>query len=278
MALWHHGTKNWSLAACAALALCGCATEEKTADVATTRPDVSGGGLADRIDTAHNGEDWRSRQAVAADITVRFGARPALRGALVYDYHRNLVRIKTDDATLIFDGEKAWVSPASATVPMARFHLLTWPYFLAAPFKLNDPGSHLVPAGSLRMDGEWHDAATLTFSAGTGDSPDDWYLVYADPDTGRLAGMAYIVTYGGKSRQDAEEEPHFIVYEDYVDVDGVLLSTHWNFRLWSEDKGPFGDSIGAVTLSNVRFVETDWRDFQKPEDAKEDALPGVGDG
>ena len=261
--------------ACAALVLLGgCQTTEPAAEI---RPRESAREIARRIEAAHGLERWLSKQAVAMDISVSFGGNEVLSGAMVYDYHDNLVRIDTDAGpSLVFDGRAAWVTPASAAAPSARFHLLTWSYFLAAPFKLQDPGSHLVPAGMLRNGGRDHPAATLTFEAGTGDTPDDWYVVYMDPETDRLAGLAYIVTYGDKSREEAEAEPHFIRYEHYVPVDGVLLSGHWVFYLWSEQEGSFGEPISEVNVSNLRFVTPDPDTFARPQDAREDALPGRG--
>lgn len=250
----------------------GCKSAEPAGPAAA--PHESATVLAQRLEAAHDIKSWQSRQAVAADISVWFGGQERVRGSMVYDYHKNRSRIDMDDGTrLVFDGAAAWVSPASAAVPMARFHLLTWPYFLAAPFKIRDPGSHLSTSGMMTLFDQDHPTAMLTFGEGVGDSPDDWYVIYQDPVTDRLEGMAYIVTYGGKSRQEAEKEPHFIHYEDYVVVDDVVLSPHWTFFMWSEDKGAVGDPIGEVTLTNLHFVEPEPGFFVRPMDSKEDPLP-----
>jgi hypothetical protein len=213
-------------------------------------------------------------QAVQADLDVSFGGASVLSGSMLYDPRTNRVRIDVADTALLFyDGERAWISPASVTVPRARFHLQTWPYFLAAPFKLQDPGTHLEPTGRHPLDGTPCETARLTFDPGVGDSPDDWYFVYEDPETGRLAAMGYIVTYGGVTVEEAEAEPHAIVYHDYVTIDGVTLSRRWLFHHWSEALGPYGDPIGEATLRNIRFVEPDERAFAVPAGVKEDRLP-----
>jgi hypothetical protein len=211
---------------------------------------------------------------VEADLDLTFGGNPVLSGSMLYDPHTNRVRLDVrDTAILIYDGERAWISPASANVPQARFHLLTWPYFLAAPFKLRDAGSHLETTGLRPRDGVGHETALLTFDGGVGDSPDDWYVIYEDPETGLLAAMAYIVTYGGVTAQEAGGEPHAIVYHDYARIDGVMLSQRWTFHHWSDEAGPHGEPIGAASLSNLRFVEPAERAFAVPAGVKEDRLP-----
>ena len=100
--------------------------------------------FAQRIERAHGMDAWQNKQALKTDLVVHFGGAELVNGTMIYDMHTSRVRMEmTNGTTLIFDGEKAWVSPSSAEAPMARFHLLTWPYFLAAPFKLRDPGTHL---------------------------------------------------------------------------------------------------------------------------------------
>lgn len=180
-----------------------------------------------------------------------------------------------DGTVAVFDGERAWVSPAGAEFPQARFHLLTWPYFLAAPFKLRDPGAHLEDLGTRPLDGAEHPAARLTFDPGVGDSPDDWYVVYRDPSSDRLAAMAYVVTYGGRSAEEAGAEPHAITYHDLQQVDGATLPTTWRMWHWSEEEGVHGDPIGEVVLTDLAFVTPPGDAFERPADAQEDPLPSA---
>ncbi len=226
-----------------------------------------------RIARAHGKETWDQKQAVQADIVLEFGGNEMLNGTLIYDMHTSCARIELKDGTtLVFDGERAWVSPAEAQVPMARFHLLTWSYFLAAPFKLSDPGSHLEASGTFPLEDKLVTTRKLTFDEGVGDASGDWYVIYPDLATNRLAAMAYIVSYG-KSVEAAEEEPHAIVYHDYETIDGVTLSMRWTMHHWSAEKGPFGDPMGVVHVSNVTFIDVDETTFAKPDDAREDKLP-----
>jgi hypothetical protein len=242
-------------------------------------PADTGPAIVRRLEAAHGAEAWRARPAVAARLDVSFGGGPPFSASLLYDHRTGRVRMDVPDtALLFFDGERAWISPATADVPRARFHLLTWPYFLAAPFKLRDPGAHLEPTGPRLLDGVEHETARLTFDAGVGDAPDDWYVIYEDPQTGLLAAMAYIVTYGGVTVEQAEAEPHAIVYHDEATVDGVTLARRWTFHHWSAEAGPHGEPIGEAVLADLRLVDPDERAFAVPADVKEDPLPAAAVG
>lgn len=235
------------------------------------------------IEQSHGIDDWRKQAAVAYDIVIEFGGKKAFEAKTIYEIGSERVRIETvDGVVMVWDGEDAYVSPADAEWPgpPARFHLRTWTYFFAAPFKLRDPGAHLKPhdAPLSPAHKDAFPSAKLTFEDNVGDAPDDWYIVYKTPagqgaEAHRLKAMAYIVTFG-VGKEKAEEEPHAIVYGGYQQVEGVVLSTRWQFHHWSAEKGYVGEPIGRATLSNLRFVEPAERAFVVPDGARKDELPG----
>ncbi|MEM8931563.1 MAG: hypothetical protein AAGE94_10325 [Acidobacteriota bacterium] len=232
-------------------------------------------GFVEAVERAHGEASWDRQQVLQADIVVEFRGNTMIDGTMWTDTPVGKTRFELADGTvLIFDGDTAWTSPADAAFQGTRFHVLTWPYFLAAPMKLDDPGTHVETLGDRPFaEGRALPAAKLTFDAGVGDSPEDWYVLYRDPATDHLVGMAYIVTFG-TAVEKAEEEPHAIVYSDPVEVDGVTLFQRWVFHDWSAEKGIFGDPIGRVELSNLRFVEPAANAFERPADAREEAAPG----
>ena len=251
---------------------------ETTAAAAAAHPDDPfAADFAGPIEAAHGAGAWYGHQAVAAAMTLEFGGSRLFDGSLTFTPDTGGVRLeRPDGAVAVWDGETAWVAPPEAQFPpSARFNVLTWPYFFAAPFKLRDPGTRLADLGALPLDGTPHPAARLSFEGGVGDTPDDWYVLYRDPETDRLDAMAYVVTFG-RTLEQAEAEPHAITYEEYVEVDGVQVPTVWRFWMWNDEEGVHGEPIGRVELSDVRFVAPASDAFVPPGDAARVELPPAG--
>jgi hypothetical protein len=231
------------------------------------------GAFASAAETAHGRAAWSAAKALQVRLSLTFGGKPALSGTVLLRTNLAASRIELEDGTVaVFDGASAWVAPASSKLERARFHLLTWPYFAALPMKLRDPGSHLQVLGERVLRGRKYEAARLTFDPGVGDTPEDWYVLYRDPSSARLAAAAYIVTYG-KSAAAASKEPHAITYGDYVPVGAAQIATTWTFWHWSEKDGVTGQPIGSGRLSDPKFVEPGPDAFARPAGAREDKLP-----
>jgi hypothetical protein len=230
-------------------------------------------GFAETVEHAHGRDRWYAQPAIETTLRVEFGGHQILEGRMLTDTPVGHTRFElADGSVLVWDGGAAWIAPADSSFQNTRFHVLTWPYFLAAPMKLRDPGSHLESLGRRPFrDGQSLETARMTFDPGVGDTPDDWYVLYR-AENGRLAAMAYIVTFG-KGVEAAEREPHAIVYDDWVEVEGVSISTRWTFFAWSEERGIYGDPIGHVALDDPRFVTPDAGAFDPPPGARAEPLP-----
>jgi hypothetical protein len=251
-------------------------TEAPTpAEPATPPEDPAAAAFAGPIERAHGKTAWDAAPAVAADVELTFGGNKVIDGGrMVFTPDMGKVSLDTGSgARVVWDGERAWVTPASSELQRARFQVLTWPYFLAAPMKLRDPGTTLEPTGPMDYEGTPHETARLTFGDGVGDSPEDWYLVYRDPETDLVSAMAYIVTYGGVGEE--EPEAHAITYHDYQTVDGIAVPTRWVFREWNEEEGVHGEPRGEARLSSFEVTTPEPGLFDKPEDAREDELPAA---
>lgn len=254
-----------ALTAMFAVGLVGCGSTQSTFTDQFVGP----------IESAHGADAYRERQVLRYDIEVTFGGNVILAGTTLFDTNSERVRIDTvDGVTMVWDGAEAYVTPADAEVPgpPARFHLRTWTYFLAAPFKLRDPGSAMTPIEAPLASAPAVPAGKLTFGAGVGDAPDDWYIVFPDRETNRVEALAYIVTYS-KSQAEAEQKPSIILYDGYRDFGGVWLSTDWTFHYWSPETGIDGEPKGTAVIKNVKFVTVPTELFSRPVNSRTDQLP-----
>ena len=223
--------------------------------------------FSENIEEAHNKTAFMSREAVLFDINLNFGGNTRLEGKVSMTTNSTRVRLNKNDGTsVIYDGQEVYISPATSNVQGARFDIFTWQYFFAMPFKLTDPGTVWEEPSIHVLDSMQYDTAKLSFQNSTGDSPDDWYIVYKDPETSRLKASAYIVTFS-KDQEDAEKDPHAIVYSEYKMIDDVAFATRWSFHNWNEEEG-LGDKLGEATISNIQFFEPEEGFFKAPKDSK----------
>jgi len=240
------------------------------------------------IEEAHADSVWRQQDALAAELTGRFGGKPTLDGRLLMETGKDgRVRLEAGgDTVAVFDGRRAWVAPDTAALPDARVQLRTWPYFLAAPYKLRSPGTRFTRRGRMPIQqaspqddaafDETMPAARLTFASGggPGDGPGDRYVLYRDPQSGRLAAMGYFASGSAEDTTAGEAtSPHAVVYGGYETVSGVPVPTRWTFHDWSKTKGPHGDPVGRVTLRDPRFTTPPDSAFVPPPGAERSFLP-----
>jgi hypothetical protein len=230
--------------------------------------------LAEQISHAHDASDWRLQRALTGDIHAEFESEASFDAKFTYEISSGRVRmLLPDDTVLVFDGQTAWVSPASSPVKNARSILKTWPNFIAVPFKLGDVGVQVGPTESRTFAGQKYDTARVTLPPRQADSPDDWYIVYADPQTHRVHALAYLFTHGRKL-DDPNNSPHAVTYYDFKEFGGIVIPTVWRFWQWNPSEGIYGKPIGSGRLYNLEFVTPKANAFVKPGDGRADLTIG----
>lgn len=167
-----------------------------------------------------------------------------------------------------WDGEQAWRLPPGVELPTnARFWSLTPYYFIGIPFVLGDPGVVLASEGEMDFEGRTYDLVRVTFEPGTGDAPDDFYVVLIDRETRRVGGMRYVVSYPGFYPDGGHGAESLIVYDGAQTIDGIVFPQTFRTFRWTDD-GP-GDLRTETTLSDVVFMpETTEEAFQVPAGAE----------
>ncbi len=217
-------------------------------------------------------ETWWSRQLVQADVEIIFGGKTNVDATFTFEANGPRSKMVTQDGkTIVYDGKTAFTT--GEPDPKDRFHVLTWPWFIMAPFKMRGEGIKLDELGTADLRGISHITIRQTFSGGMGDAPDDWYRFFITPDSKRLAWMQYIVTYGKGGNKEVDHSS-VIQYHDDHDFDGVRLSTRYTFYLWNDATDqPEAEPKGTGTVKNVKFLKLSDDPFAIPEGATEIPLP-----
>ncbi|NND51202.1 MAG: hypothetical protein HKN54_02275 [Flavobacteriaceae bacterium] len=127
-----------------------------------------------------------------------------------------------------FDGENVWLKEKDTVgfKSNPRFYYNLMFYFYAMPFILGDDGINYGKAEPLNFEGKSYPGILISYEAGIGESPEDEYILYYDPDTNQMAWLGYTVTYFSKEKS---KEFHFIKYNSWTTVNGVQLpeTLHW---------------------------------------------------
>lgn len=194
-------------------------------------------------------DSWTSPRQEGArtmSVTVEQGARRAYADL--------------GEGHMSWDGGKAWSTNWEGPPP--RFVALLNYYFLNLPWLTMDPGVHLaVEEGTRKLpfDDTEYVPVRMTFDSGVGDTPDDWYLLYIHPETHRLHGCDYIVTYSSLLPEGVEHTPvHALAFEEFAEVSGLVVPTA--FTIYE------GDDVYA------KCAITDWS-FSRPFDATRMTMP-----
>ncbi len=220
------------------------------------------------IESAHHKNDFLRKKAVSFDVALFFRGKKRLDARITMLTNSSKIRIDNKDhSKLIYDGTDIYFCPKEKEAKSARFDMFTWTYFFGLPYKLNDPGTQWELNTPRILENNEYQTAKLSFKSNTGDSPNDWYIVYSDTESKLLTAAAYIVTYGGTDAAKAEEDPHAIVYKNFEIIENIPLATSWEFYNWTKKDG-FKDQIGKATISNIVFLNDESSLFKAPENAK----------
>ena len=228
-----------------------------------TRPDL--------VKTAEVGQkkaDFLSHENVSFDLMLTQEGKPGLQASVLQRTDGTRIRVqKSNGSTLLFDGANGWLVSNGQPDPNARFDLFTWHYFFCLPWKLSDPGTHWQILPDRTLEGRDCHAARLTFGDGTGDSPNDWFVVFTDRQEGCVRAAIYIVTFGSLSVEAAAKEPRAIFYDDFRSVEGIPIAHRWTFYEWNTEGLEGKKRLGSAVISNVRFSEETEAVFAVPEGA-----------
>ncbi|HEV2094959.1 MAG TPA: DUF6503 family protein [Chthoniobacterales bacterium] len=226
----------------------------------------------DRCLDAHGGvAKWKSYGAVEFDLTWT-SAKGTKKDHQLFDLRSRAGLITSDKYTLGNSNGEVWIKPGldalGGTPP--RFYMWTPFYFFGMPFVFADPGATAESLGKKSFQGQEYDSFKISFKKGTGDTPDDFYVIYVDPGSGRLKLASYVVTFPAmrKDKPIEQLEQHAIVFQEWQSVDKLQVPKKAPFYKWT-DGNLEGEPLATLEFSNVRFTEKSPHQskFAKPTDA-----------
>ena len=194
------------------------------------------------------------------------------------DLQTRKTRQTTKDYQLGFDGADVWVAPTLDAFPgNPRFSNGLDFYFFAIPFVLADPGTNREPLGRVTVDGTEYEAVKISYDAGVGASPDDYYIVHFDPETHRLHVLLYTVTFRS---QEPNENYNARVYEEWQDVGGLVLPRKVTSYRWNSEQRRLGEKRRETIYDNVKLSteKPDPARFSPPDVAEIDTASPNADG
>ena len=168
--------------------------------------------LADAVWKASGGENWAKVKTIDFTFAVEKGGETLVSAEHHWDVAAQTDRVK-------WKGKEVTVNLAEpATDEDAKAAYARWvndSYWLLAPLKFKDRGTHFKAEGRKTIDGAEHEVLLLSFDK-VGLTPNDQYRLYIDPATKLLASWDYIPE-PGKSKHGT--------WENYQKSGGLNLAT-----------------------------------------------------
>ena len=241
-----------------------------TAEIAEEAPVATGPGgpasadasalsHADQIVAAVGGWDgWARSRYIAFDFVVQRDRQELRRRTLRWDRFENRSRVmgtdregraydlvidtETGEGTALLDGVELEGDEQTEWLERARALWINDTYWLVLPFKLHDPGVHLVDEGEREIieDVPSH-VIRVSFEPETGLTPGDQYWVHFDPETHYVLGWEYHL-----ESMEEDAEPTLMLWDGWKQLGPIQLPL---FK-----SSP--DQAVAIVFDNVEVSET----------------------
>lgn len=247
--------------------LAGCVMKEGTREREAQNATTSSLGselpsVFQRALEAHGGRaQWQAQQLLEYDV---YRQDQFVDHQLIALQPRKVL-LTNDTYRIGYDGADYWISPdTTAFEGDVRFYHNLQFYFMALPFLFADPGIRYEVLESRSFQGKAHEVLRITFESGVGDSSDDEYIVYFDPETHHLTLLLYTVTYFSG---EPGEKYNARWYQNWQKVNGLLLPKKVVGYQWTGDG--LGEERGTTEYRDAVLSEIppDESIFLPPTDA-----------
>lgn len=185
------------------------------------------------------------------------GGEPRNTNQVVDTWRGRARHFSAMDSTQQFgwNGEKAWVKAKDSTVfnYNTRFWSLTPYFFMGQPFVLAGKGTNLELLDQVEFKDNLYQAVKVTFDSGTGDAPDDYYVLYFNTRSRKLEVIRYIVSYPGYFEKGKHLPEKFMELLGEQTVDGITFPKNYKTYWLNEENAP-GEHITDIKLSEIKFL------------------------
>lgn len=229
--------------------------------------------LAAEVDAASGGAAWRSRHALAANITVSRPGRPDLHGRMLYETRDNRLVLQFQAqgggfASGGLDSRSLWLDCPLDADYADWPRILQWASWVAVPYRLTDPSLRARTMQPVSIGGTAYGIVELERPAdGRGRC-----ALYVEPGDFRLRGVVPIRPTGLAPAE--MPAAYAFAYEAFDFCDDVLVPARWSVWPWDAGGGvsPAGP-VASITLQDLRFVDADPSLFDPPTGDATKRLP-----
>ncbi|AUP80864.1 DUF6503 family protein [Flavivirga eckloniae] len=217
-----------------------------------------------KVFNAHGGIDaWNKMQSLVFTMPKSSGDE-----ITTTDLKDRRSLIEMPKHTLGFNGKDVWLHSKDTTTYKgynARFYYNLMFYFYAMPFILADDGIIYNEAKPLEFEGKTYPGIKIAYESGVGESPDDEYVLYYDPETYKMTWLSYTVTFFSKEKSKTFK---FIKYSNWQTVEGLLLPETLTWYKY-ENNLPTTPHDEGVKFTNIKLSTEKPSDdlFKVPENA-----------
>lgn len=279
---------NWKLSIVLALIIgisAGCSSTEKkeveetATNVVYSYPEDTPQILQDCIDNYGGIQAWRQAKTLEYDLIksnkkehqlIDLNTRKVRLSAEKYKMdtvNGEPVQTVSGNYELGFDGEQVWVAPNKAAygTSSARFYHNLYFYFFTFPYIVTDPGINYQDFGLQLVDSVEYHKVGIGYGDNVGDSPEDTYNLFIDPQSKELKFITYTVTYFSGEPSDRYNA---LVYSDWTKAGDLQFAQTLTSYRWEGDK--LGNQRGLSKFENISISE-------KAPDASLFTMPAVAE-
>lgn len=186
----------------------------------------------------------------------------------IIDLTSRKVRIEHNDYTLGYDGQEVWVTPNKAAFGKGSprfYHNLIF-YFYALPFVLADPGIIYEELPNRTIKGQTYRVLKISYEAGVGDAPDDYYIAHFNTETHLMDWLLYTVTYYSGETNEKFNALHY----EWQEINGLFVPSKMTGYKYAD--GEIGDLRYERPFQSVQLKKEKMKDaiFAMPQGAEID--------